>query len=366
MALSESEELELLTLERERGSGRPQKATPVMDNVRAIAPYYLGPAGAVRGVMEASEKLGDIAYEGGGRLTDMWTKLGAPPEVAAVPGVAGNMLINALPTGGVATAAGRLAKSATEGMAKTLMGGAIKSSKQEFKRGDADRAVETMLDYGINVSPGSLNAVKSAISGLDDKIGDLVSNSTGIVDKAAVTKNLKSVIDKFKNQLGSVENTTEVRNALMKFWNHPNLKNGRDIPVKLAHDMKRAFYEELGAKAYSGQARNVPYEAAEKALARGLKEGVERIEPATSPLLSQQSRLINVKNQLENRLPFEASKNPIGLGALATNPAAAAAFAVDRSAFIKSLMARGIYDGAAPTGRLAGAAGISPFLTVDE
>ena len=113
------------------------------------------PGAAMNTLKEASgianERYGNMAYEAGGGVTDIASKLGASPEVAAGAGYATNVGLQAIPA-----VAGALAGSALQGpiqnMGRGVMQGALKPAQKMRESGAADKAAETMLKYGINAT----------------------------------------------------------------------------------------------------------------------------------------------------------------------------------------------------------------------
>ncbi len=83
----------------------------------------------------------------------------------------------------------------------------------------------------------------------------------------------------------------------------------------------------------------------QKALARGLKEEIVKEEPSIGPLNARESDLINALKLVEQRAAVDMNKNPVGLGAVTPSPSKMALFMADRSALVKSLLARGLNPG---------------------
>lgn len=129
--------------------------------------------------------------------------------------------------------------------------------------------------------------------------------------------------------------------------------NGKQIPAKLAHEIKKGTYQALTGKAY-GEVGSASQEA-QKALARGLREEIGAAVPQVVGPLAEQSALMNAFNVANRGAQIGRNKNVFGLGMLANNPVAGAGFALDRSQMFKSLLARGLYSGGQPLGQLAGA-----------
>lgn len=112
---------------------------------------------------------------------------------------------------------------------------------------------------------------------------------------------------------------------------------GSGIPVELAQELKKGTYRVLAGK--YGEVGSATTEA-QKALARGLKEGISDAVPQVAGLNARESALLKTLDVAERRALMDANKNPLGLSALAHNPGAWAAFMADRSAAFKGLAAR--------------------------
>ena len=322
-----------------------------------------GPFTASRNFADFNKALEGTAYKAGGAVTDAAAKV-APPEVAAGLGTAANVGIQSIPTflGG---GAGAKAAPAMEAGAKRLMTSAIKPTLAQHETGRAAKAVQTMLDEGINVTPGGVQKLRGEIDVLNKQIKEIVATSPKVVDKANVTKALDDVFDKFRNQVNPQSDIAAIEKAMDEFVNHPLLKDVGTMPVALAQRLKQGTYKSLGSKAY-GELKGAEIEA-QKALARGLKDEIVRAEPKLAGLNAAESRLLNAEEIALRRVLMDANKNPVGLGTL--NPATLAFWMADRSPLVKSLIARGMYSGSeaipATGGRLAGLLA-SPYLGKPE
>lgn len=229
------------------------------------------------------------------------------------------------------------AESALKSSARDSMMSALKPTVQAVRTGKAANAVETMLDKGINVSPGGVRKMQGRIAELNDNIKSLIQNSPAIVDKTAVAARIQPLFTKFTKQVNATDDLAAIQKSYDDFVNHP-LLNGPDMPVQLAQEIKQGTYRSLGDKSY-GELKSASIEA-QKALARGLKEEIVKAVPEVKPLNEEESALLNALSVSERKVMMEASKNPAGLGWITTNPIKFAGFMADRSALFKSLIAR--------------------------
>ncbi len=232
-------------------------------------------------------------------------------------------------------------KSARKTAAETLMQSAIKPTIAQRKSGDADIAIKTLLENGINPTKGGVNKLRELIGDLDDQIADRISNSTATISKQKVIDGLYSTVAKFKKQVSPTSDLNAIQGAADDFAAHPSI-SGDAIPVQLAQELKQGTYKVLSKK--YGQIGSADTEA-QKGLARGLKEGVADAVPGIAGLNAKESQLITTLGVAERRALLELNKNPMGLSLLSGSPGAWAAFMADRSALFKSLAARMVNPG---------------------
>lgn len=273
----------------------------------------------------------------GGKVTD-WT--GDP-----VKGAQAKVILAMLPAavaGGVAPkgALPRIAQ-ASRGGAEALMRSVLKPSSKDVRTGKAPKAIETMLDEGVSVSEGGANKLGGKIDTLNDAIMDAISSSKARVSRQAVETPVYQVEQQFSRQADPQSDLAAISAVLDDFRNHPLLPR-KDIPVQVAQELKQGTYKALKDK--YGEVGSASTEA-QKALARGLKDEIAAAVPEVSPLNAQESALLNARNMLEARLAIEGNKNPLGLSPLAGTGARTAAFMADRSAHLKSLIARAMNPG---------------------
>lgn len=281
-------------------------------------------------------------YATGGAVTDIAAKH-LPPEAAAAAGYAANVVAEAAP----ALLTGDLFKAAAPALreaGKKIMQSALKPTLQQLRTGKAAKAIQTMLDEGVNVTPGGVAKLKSRIAELNDLIKDAIKSSPATVDKAKVASYLQGTLKQFEQQVNPQADIRAIRQAWNAFVNHPILKDIENIPVKVAQDLKTGTYKSLGEKSY-GELKSSAVEA-QKTLARGLKEEIAKAVPEVSSLNAQESKLLNASNLAERRVLMASNRDIGGIGWMAHNPKTWLAFMADRSPLIKSLLARMMYSGA--------------------
>lgn len=300
----------------------------------------------IRGVVD------NAGYNVGGFVTDQASKV-LPPEAAAAAGYVANVATDTVP----ALLGGEAFKlAASPGMqagAKKLMQSALKPGVADLRSGKAAKAVDTLLEKGINPTQGGVAQLRSHIDELNAQVEQIIANSPATVNKAAVGSHLKDTWAAFKNQVNPQADLETIRKAWDAFKNHPSIAGKMDIPVQLAQEIKQGTYRVLNKK--YGQMGSAEVEA-QKGLARGLKEEISKAVPQVGPINKAESELINALTVAEKRALMDANKNPMGLALLANNPASWAAFMADKSALFKSIIARMMHSGSERIPQVVGSA----------
>lgn len=344
---TEEEEFEFrLRMEQE---ARPQRRSPKYmsesDNPENV------------GLLKAMKSVEQGIYEAGGKVTDVASRMGASPGMAAGAGYLTNVGLNTLPMlfGG---GAGKAATIPLQNVGKTLMQQAVKPTLGQLKSGEAATAIDTMLKEGINPTHGGVEKLHGMIEKLNQQIDAAIGSSVETVNKGKVGLSLKETFNKFKNQVNPRSDLEAIKNAWSEFRSHPDLIGKTEIPVQKAQELKKGTYRILRDK--YGQLGSAEIEA-QKGLARGLKEGIADKVPGISGLNAEEKKLIDTLNVAERRALMSLNNNIGSLGWLTTSPAKFAAYMADKSPLFKSLAARMIYSSApaAPTIGRAGAVALS-------
>jgi hypothetical protein len=342
------------------------------------APKETETQAAIRKVKEQGWGTGfpQFAYDLGGRVTDLAAG-NVPPAVAGGLGFATNVLTQAIPSflssvSKVDVPKQSLMNWGKASLPKWLMQTAVKPSTDDLLSGNANQAVGTMLDEGIVPSMSGwgqhgMNDVARMTSKLDDQVGQRIAASTAQVPVGSVASRLDDTLTTAQMQVNPKTDMAAVENAWTEFLTSPHIAGKKEIPVQLAHELKKGTYKSLGGKSY-GEVGSTSVEA-QKALARGLREETMKAVPEIEPLLARQASLMNVRDVAGTRALLEANKNPMGLAALRVDhPLSSVSFLADRWAWLKALAAIGMHQGAypqtiAPLG-IAGAMGANqPALT---
>lgn len=227
--------------------------------------------------------------------------------------------------------------------ARDWMFSAVKPTTADVESGAAKQAIETMLEEGVNptmertIFGKGLNTLSKKVSEKNKQIADLVRSSGKTISKAEVASKLDELRPSLLTQVNPVQDIRALEEARAGFTTHPLLQ-AEEISVPLAQEMKQGTYRALGDKAW--QEVGSASRESQKALARGLKEGIAKAIPEVGKLNAEESKLLNALDVSEARAIQELRNNPTGLATLASNPQAALAFMADRSSAFKALTAR--------------------------
>lgn len=280
----------------------------------------------------------DPMLELGGKATDLAKKLGTSDEVAAGVGTAAN-IVTSLFGGGMT--AGKLAGPALEGASKWVMQTALKPTLKDLQTGRAATAVNTMLEEGVNATMGGVRELSDKITRINDAVKSRLSESSATVNKEEVASRIKDIISRVEKTNPTPQ---DARAAIESVYDN-FMANGlipKNIPVAWAQELKQGIYQTLKDK--YGQLQSESVEA-QKALARGFKETIEKVAPEVKDMNAAQASLLAAFKVAQRRALMQSNNNPGGLAILAHSPETFMAFMADKSALVKSLVARALYAG---------------------
>lgn len=240
--------------------------------------------------------------------------------------------------------------------AKTVAGGlmqsAAKPSTRMLERGatveDMPAVVNTLLKEGISVTKGGAQKLAGLLKATKGEIDALIDGSARTVSASDVARTGRTAVARVGQQVAPSADRAAARGVIQDFID----TKGRDavtrapkrFTLREAQDLKTGTYRALKDRAY-GETKTAGVEA-EKQLARGLKEGIERQMPEVRGLNAREGNLIAAKEAIEHRIGLAANRDPGGLMWLAENPNTALAFILARSPAVKSMLARGLYSSA--------------------
>jgi hypothetical protein len=118
-----------------------------------------------------------------------------------------------------------------------------------------------------------------------------------------------------------------------------------------AQTLKTKTYQNLGDS--YGQLSSATNET-QKAIARGAKNEIAAAVPGIADLNARDSELMGARAAVGHRVAIAGNANPFGLATLTNGPKAFLTTLMDRSPAVKSMLANGLWQGAAT------AAGVSP------
>lgn len=361
--MSEQEEFEFRhRLEQE--SAAPQQQSTILNNAMRLARGFIqsGPIGmAATGVgmgWEGLEKGADVAA---GPTVDVLAKH-LPPEAAAVAGTAVKMAPT-IAGGFLGTSAG--GKQGMEKGARALMQSAMKPTSRSLANGDAAKAIDTMLQEGVPVTAGGAAALRSKIGELKGQVAALIAQSPGTVNKGYVFSELSKTLDDVTKQGLPAADRGAVLQAWKQFKNHPLIQGTNDIPVQMADELKRGTQRALKEFYRRTPTQSTPLgaEKAEAAIASGLRQGVEDAVPGVAAKNAKLSEYINALHQLEPRAAQAANRDLAGLAPIAETPEMAMAMLADRNPWLKSYVAKVLYDARNKIGFAGGAAAGEVYRT---
>ena len=305
--------------------------------VPAAAKYaeLLSSGGFKLGAADTGSKLANALLRGGsGALQGGAATAMVSPEDAGTGALIGGATPLAVQG---AAKVGQAIGSGLRSGSESMMQSALKPTIEQLRTGKAETAIKTLLDEGINPTAAGVEKLQGRVGDINSQIDNLIQSSSGTVDKNKVIGTMSDTIKRFANQVSPKSDLGSIERVIDDFIAHPTA-TGNDIPVQLAQELKKGTYRVLKDKAY-GQLGSAEIEA-QKALARGLKEGISKAVPEVAGLNAQEAKLLTTLKVAERRALMDANKNPMGLALLASHPGTWAAFMADRSAAFKGLAAR--------------------------
>lgn len=276
----------------------------------------------------------EAPYEAGGAVTDF---TGSPAA-----GVATNVGLEAIPMlfGGEALKAGVPLKD----LGKWFMGKALGPTLEDMKAGKAARAATTMLEEGVSPTKSGVETLRSRGEALNEEVTNLIANAKGqTISKGAVASRINDVISRIERTQATPQ---DARASAERVYDQ-FLSNGvipKNIPVEQAQEVKQGIYKMLKDK--YGELGSETVES-QKALARGMKEELEKSIPEIADKNSKASELWNALNVAERKALLESRKHLMGIAAITQHPGMFMAMMADRSAAFKALLGRMVYSGGA-------------------
>lgn len=235
-------------------------------------------------------------------------------------------------------------------MQSTLKPG-IKAITKGIRGGEAvPQVVQTLLDEGINVTPGGVSKLQRILDATNEELTDAIKGSPALIDPKRAAAQVLPVAQRFSEQVDPLADLTKIGSTVENFLNHPTLGPKTGLSVAEAQKLKVGTYRLLKAK--YGQLGAAGVEA-EKALARGLKDEIAAEVPQVSALNAREGRVLEALDAVGKRAAMSNNRDPIGFAWAAHNPTTFIAALIDRNPTVKSLIARGMYSNAATVARVS-------------
>jgi hypothetical protein len=291
---------------------------------------------------------GEFFYNLGGKATDAASSMGMSPETAAKVGVGANIAGQMIPA---FLASGRIQGPSAPSLPdwatfpqRKLMQTTVKPSSSVSPK-DADAALRTMLRENIYPTNAGMSKATGIAGKMDKQVEKLIAGSQAQVPVAKIG-DMRALNTKVMKQMNPQDDLAAVKDAWDKFRTSPLIKGKTEIPVQLAHELKKGTYSSLAGK--YGEVGSASTEA-QKTLARNARELVGEAVPSVKEPLARQAALMNVREVAGPRAAISGNQNPFGLGALRMDdPKSAATFLLDRWGAFKAFLAMQINAGTKP------------------
>jgi hypothetical protein len=292
--------------------------------------------------------VGPAIDELGGKVTD----LTGSPEAGGVT----NFVANAVPA---ALTSGRTAaNSMLEAPAKWLMKTAVKPSAAMHPPKQIQAAMGDMLKENIYPTPGGMEKAGNIARTMNTQVDAAVAQSPATAKVSDIAARLDDPMKKFGMQANPQPDTAAIEDVWTKFLTNPHIAGKSEIPVQLAHEMKKGTYSALNGK--YGEVGSAATEG-QKALARGMREEVATAVPSMVESLKREASMMNIRDVAMQRAMTQGNNNPFGFAAMRLDhlPSATLTMA-DRLAAVRAFVAMQMYGGSkahvlAPLGMSAGA-----------
>jgi len=182
--------------------------------------------------------------------------------------------------------------------------------------GQVQNVVKTGLENSVPVSELGAEKLNGLITDLNKKIqAQVASNPGATVNKFAVASRLSDTAKRFATQVNPEADAAAITESGNEFLrNQPG-----QIPATEAQALKQGTYQQLKGRAY-GELKSATVES-QKALARGIKEELNKQFPELADLNAKDSQLYQLDSALEKAVQRNSNHQLISFG----TPAAAAA-----------------------------------------
>lgn len=304
--------------------------------VGGVAGTVAGPLGSMGGAA-----LGGMAGEAYKELMQRARGRSAPESAGeAVKAIATQGAVHGL-SEGVGLGVGAVVKP----LGARMMQGAVKPGLKFFTKGDAGatpQVVKTLLDEGINVTPGGVAKLQRLIASTNDEIKAAIAPVAANTSAALKsTRHLSDLSKRYTSQVNPQPDIDAISAVGENFLTHPSISRTGTLTIGEKQAMKQGTYARIGEKYGTERAAGLE---AEKAIARGLKDDIADEVPAIAGLNAKEGKLLEALDAVGRRVAVAGNRDPIGFAWVANNPTTFLAALMDRSPAVKSLLARGLYN----------------------
>jgi len=287
--------------------------------------------------------------------------LGVPAPATSGEAAKGIAVEGAIQGGAQATG-GLLGKGLAAG-GQRIMQSSLKPNPSLLKEYSttAPKLVKTLLDEGVNVTPGGMEKLQRLFNSTNAEIKEAVKNAQGLIPRDLVAARVAPTAKRMSEQVNPDAALRDVGRSVQEFLTKKETNAAGEVvrtaqgplTVPEAQAMKTGTYQQIG-KNY-GKLSSSSVET-QKALARGLKEEIEAAIPKIKALNAREGSLMAAQEAVGHRVAIAGNRDPVGFAWVTNTPQTFLAALFDRSPVVKSMVARGMY---ASAGR---AAKVSPQL----
>jgi len=321
---------------------------PSVDTVVDALPVAGGAVGGAVGAIPGAA-LGGAAGAAAKQLINRARGRNAPGTMAEAAGdIAGSAAINAAGEG-VGVAAGKLMPPAASWLMEKAVAPA--TALKESYRTTGPKIVKTLLDEGINVTAHGVEKLQKLLRGTNDEIQAILDASPAQVDKARVLDRVQDAgQDALRSSATPQGEVAAIEKAANQFIDHPRYPGDTKLTVAEAQKMKQGIYQRVGQQYGTMKPGKI---AAQKAMARGLKEEIADAVPEVAALNTRDAELMAAGEALTSRVSKDANADPLGLLFAAHNPQLFLAGLINRQPIVKSLIANGLWKMAGTTAKVS-------------
>jgi hypothetical protein len=155
---------------------------------------------------------------------------------------------------------------------------------------------------------GLLNEAQRNIQQIEVVLDDLLTRSNGKIGTLKIAPYVDELRNAYKSIPGEQSSVDAINNVMR------DLLKKKSLTVQEANQLKRQIYENI-ARSYGRGMLEIPVKTdAQKAIARGLKQEIEKVIPETKTLNEKQAVYIQIKKALDKTIARTEGKGIAGTG----------------------------------------------------